>query len=554
MNKDIGLSLKEVLELLPFAQSKPVAGHGGLDKVVRSVNIMEVPDILAWTKPGELLLTTAYSIRDNLPAQQNLVPELASKGLVGLAIKPGRYIERIPIVMMDQADQLQFPLIELSAEVAFPDLINAVLTATLDKQNDYLSRSLNSHRLFMDIVSFGGDLADMARSLAQIIENTVLIYDAKHQRLVGETVNWPIEDIQLLWRCEDKDRVELPVQSRTYLTELPDFTFRIMELPVASGHEVYGKVVVAETNRPLTGQDILIIERLATVAALEIANRHAIMQIERRYANEFLDQLLFSSLDDDLRNRARFFGWDLCKPYVAILFQYENAVWQGMEIDNEIEKKRNEINNRIYLEVAQRCRGHNCTAIPGTKSNVVVLLLEVVSKESKQAYREIRKAVESLRQVVTPLVKEGWITIGTGRYYPEPGGYQKSYQEAVKALKIGKETGCSGQNVYFQDLGIYRLFALIEKKNELEEFLEENILPLMRYDAEKNSDLLLTLEMFFHYHGNAKKVSEKLFTHYNTILYRLDRIQEITGMNLDDPEDRLNLQVALRIRKLIQRG
>ncbi len=67
----------------------------------------------------------------------------------------------------------------------------------------------------------------------------------------------------------------------------------------------------------------------------------------------------------------------------------------------------------------------------------------------------------------------------------------------------------------------------------------------------KSTELVKTLKAYFEYNGNLTRMSEKLYTHYNTILYRINRINEITGMNLDDPNDRLNLEIALKISELL---
>ncbi|MEG2539835.1 MAG: helix-turn-helix domain-containing protein, partial [Clostridium sp.] len=73
------------------------------------------------------------------------------------------------------------------------------------------------------------------------------------------------------------------------------------------------------------------------------------------------------------------------------------------------------------------------------------------------------------------------------------------------------------------------------------------------YDSKKSTELVKTLEAYFEHNGNLKKMSDALFTHYNTILYRLTRIKEITGVNFENAKDRLNLEIALKIKMLLQR-
>jgi len=100
-------------------------------------------------------------------------------------------------------------------------------------------------------------------------------------------------------------------------------------------------------------------------------------------------------------------------------------------------------------------------------------------------------------------------------------------------------------------LGIYRLLAQVNNFDELESFYRETILPLDRYDKASNSDLVKTLSTYFQCTGNLRQVSKTLFTHYNTVLYRMERIEEITGLDLKSAEDRLNLLIGLKIRHVL---
>jgi purine catabolism regulator len=73
---------------------------------------------------------------------------------------------------------------------------------------------------------------------------------------------------------------------------------------------------------------------------------------------------------------------------------------------------------------------------------------------------------------------------------------------------------------------------------------------LMEYDKKNDGALLKTLEVVLECNGNIKDATKKLFTHYNTIRYRVKQIETITKTSINNFEDRLNLQLALRIQKL----
>lgn len=126
----------------------------------------------------------------------------------------------------------------------------------------------------------------------------------------------------------------------------------------------------------------------------------------------------------------------------------------------------------------------------------------------------------------------------------------KSYEDAKKSITLGRLFNKKAI-IHFDDLGIYRLLYYENLKPELIRFYNETIKPLVDYDKKKDTELVKTLESYFDNGGNLKRISQELFTHYNTILYRIQRIEEITDLSLQNPQDRLNLEIALKIMGII---
>src|SRR5437867_869548 len=174
-----GVPLRDTLALPALRNARVLAGAAGLGHAVRYVNVMEVPDIIDWVKPDELLLTTAYPLRDDRAGLADLVPSLAERGLAGLAVKPARYLDAVPQVMLTAADRLGFPLLELPAETVLADIINAVLGLILNAQALRLERSAAVHERFTAIVLSGGGLREIVQALAELLDRPVAILDAR---------------------------------------------------------------------------------------------------------------------------------------------------------------------------------------------------------------------------------------------------------------------------------------------------------------------------------------------------------------------------------------
>ncbi|MGB1253855.1 MAG: PucR family transcriptional regulator, partial [Candidatus Promineifilaceae bacterium] len=99
-------------------------------------------------------------------------------------------------------------------------------------------------------------------------------------------------------------------------------------------------------------------------------------------------------------------------------------------------------------------------------------------------------------------------------------------------------------------LGVYRLLGQLDDVPVVHDFCDQVIGPLVEYDRDHRSNLVQTIEEFFNHHGNVSKTAEALFIHRNTLLYRLDRIQDLTEHNLDMSDMRLALHIALKLWQL----
>ena len=108
------ITVHEVLTLPALRGNFVVAGQNGLDRVVTGVNVMEVPDIESFVKSGELLLTTAYPLREHPEELAVLVRTLSQLGLAALAVKTGRYLEKLPDDALAVANELGLPVVLLA--------------------------------------------------------------------------------------------------------------------------------------------------------------------------------------------------------------------------------------------------------------------------------------------------------------------------------------------------------------------------------------------------------------------------------------------------------
>jgi purine catabolism regulator len=159
--------------------------------------------------------------------------------------------------------------------------------------------------------------------------------------------------------------------------------------------------------------------------------------------------------------------------------------------------------------------------------------------------------IQAVRQRMAEILPETRIAAGIGWPEARLAGLRRSFAQAQEALTLAQHLFGGDKVLRFGELGLYHLLCRLRGYDELDEFHKQTLAPLAKYDTEHGTQLVPTLEAFFAHHGNVSQAAESLFLHRNSLLYRLERIGEISGLDLNDADDRFSLQLALKLRPLL---
>ena len=166
-----------------FSAAQLIAGRDGLDRRIEWVRVMETPETVHKLRPGDLLLTTAFPIKDDPAAQNELVPKVAAAGGAGLIVKPERYLREVPLQMRADADRLSLPLFTLSAQVSWVDVMTPLLERIINAEHSRLKSSIEIHRRFTELVLDGKGVTEICRTLAELLDSAVSVEDASFHLL-----------------------------------------------------------------------------------------------------------------------------------------------------------------------------------------------------------------------------------------------------------------------------------------------------------------------------------------------------------------------------------
>lgn len=549
------LKVRDALRIGPLSLARVVGGAQGLDREITSVNVMEVPDIIDYVRPGALLLTTGYPIKDDPAVQARLVPKLAEKGLAALGINPGRYLTEIPAAMIAAADELAFPLLELPHHTSFNDILHPVLSEILNRQAFLLKRAEEIHYRFTDVVLSGGGLPDIVHILSEIVRAPVTVEDPDFRPLasaIPEGLRGLTEPLRQAIEQYSGRRVSVADASHVRCeTVLGDTVVGRFVQPIYSAGQVHGYLSVWEVEQRVQDLDVVAIERAATVCALAMLKDRAVTETEKRFQSEFLNDVLsghFESVEEVVA-RARTFGWDLTRPYAVLLAAPDGTGKEYVGADTQGRQRLHTLQAAALQVVSAVTRSGRCKAIVASRGSGVLLLYHPEpDQDDVQCCKRLGNAIiRASRSVLAGTA----MSVGIGRTAPDVASLQKSYQEARLAADVARRVWGGNCAVHFDDLGAYRLLARIHDRQELRAFHRDTVGKLVEYDRHHGTELVQTLEAFLACNGSLQNTAGQLYIHYNTLRYRLERIERILGVGLDSAEVRFNLQLGLKVRRLI---
>ncbi|MEW6243369.1 MAG: PucR family transcriptional regulator ligand-binding domain-containing protein [Bacillota bacterium] len=550
----MSISVQEAMLLEPFRRARLIAGQGGLDRLIRSVTVMDTPDIANWLKGNELLLSNIFVIRDDPKAQVALIKEIVNKGAAALGIKLKRFVDSIPQEMIELADELCLPIIEMPVDVAWIDVITPVLGEVLNRQLTALERSEEIHRRFTSTVLKGGGLSAIADNLAELIRFSVTITDAAFTVLAeagaGAAVPGgfvPLGD--LVRHLEEATEVKTPLGHSFFRVRLNGVD--CLCCPVKAEQDLYGYLLVwLPAEAEVTERDTVAIEHGLTVTALEMVKRQAVSEVARRFQNNFILDLLTGNMEsrETVIGRGKSFGWNLEVPYWLMILDIDEFerfyLNQTRADDHRAQRVREQFVNSVRRALVDEGFGEEAMTMDLSDSVTVLL-------PKKDERCDCKSIASRIKDRVTRDMKEVTVSAGIGRFYPDIMDLKRSYREAKQALTLGRAVWGRNSVIHFDDLGAYRVLCSITDREELLAFHHETIVPLLQYDEKTDSDLIRTLETYFSCQENIKATAQKMFIHPNTVRYRLNRISDLVGLSLERSEDRLNLQIGLKVHRLL---
>lgn len=547
--------VKDLLNIASLTDAVVLSGQNELDNVITGATIMEAPDITDWLKGGELILTSLYPIRSfNDEEQKQFIFRLAEKGVSALVIKNHRFVNEIPLPMVKAGEQSRLPIIQLPREIPYVDVMYPVMGEILNNQVKKLQYFKEIHDRFtaLSLADEGPD--QIIKTLEGLIGNPIALFDRNFHCITSTLPTLALfEIVEKIPYYRQTEEIKFPHYRQ--IVKYPELNgqkgYQIV-VPIESMNHIKTYLLIGEMNKPLEELDFIAVENAATSLSLELVKQFAVAEVDKKFKTDLLEELIEGKIQSSASfyQNANLIGWNFAGSSAVVLFK----ISKNKDIFSSKQKTRG-LSNQKETMLYEAIHRFLPSEIIGNKSGFIVVIWKVreTEKTDQDWMKNIKETARAIQDWLKSQQKDFVVQVGIGNIANSLDEIPQSYKKALDALELGEIINGKEAVTAFSDLGIFRLLCQFDDPALLKAFIPGSLQKLLNYTQANKIDLIETLKTFLELNQNATKTSQVLYIHPKTAVYRLERIKEITGMNFEDPEEMLSVQVGLKIVELLER-
>ena len=317
-------------------------------------------------------------------------------------------------------------------------------------------------------------------------------------------------------------------------------------VPVRAGAEMLGLLAVGVDEEKMDAEGrVRALEHGSTVLALELAKERAAAEVERRVRGDLVEEVLAGGLEAEeserIARQAERLGHRLPqRAWVVVLEADDDKTEAALAARGQ--------QDRLDAALIGLVRSRLPGALTLVRPASAVFL---VPDELAGDLATVEKLAAQILAAAAPVMKPGSASVGIGNLANGVGELARSHIEARQALRLTRRAGSRGRVASYRSLGAFRLLLEVQSPEALRRFVDELLGPLLQYAQSRDTPLLETLEALSAARWIRRAAARQLGIHINSMTYRVERIQALTGLQLDDPETRVAISIALRARAML---
>jgi len=502
---------------------------------------MDAPDILNWVKPGELILTTAYIIKDNLELQERIVRELAAINAAGLGIKTKRFLPEIPPVITKTAEELGFPILDLPLDLSLTEIMNPIISSIADRQSYILHRTIDIQTTLNRVAIEGAGLLSIINCLSTLTQSPAVCYDNNGVPLV-HCLPDKLPGVSDMHRSDFEAFINRNFPSNDKLldllaqTKLPytqeihihDHLCCITSFPVMSNNESFGHITIMQTNRTFLEINCIALQQTCIVAALDFAKQKAISQAYRLQTRNLLESLLIDDFPKNDLNEV------LADSRIKNAHFFECWV---IHIDESERLNLPVVLTRLYKASQQFLMSEKPFSLVSERADKIIVLAASMKQFNDKPHLSL-----ALHEVFKSIYKNLKISIGIGPVVTNIAEARQSYHIACNCLRLGLELKGTGQITFPYEIACRSIL----EHNTATALLTQLYGPVIEKLNQESPILLETLATYLEYDQRMTDTAHALYIHRNTLTNRLEKISSLVNFDFENKEAVFCLRLALR--------
>ena len=518
------MTVAQALEMPPLRTASPVvlAGAAGLSRAVRWVHTTELVDIAPLLRGGDLVLSTGIALPETAADLMAFAESLDRSDCAGLVIELGRRWAQVPAALVEACERLSLPLVALTREVRFAAVAQALGERIVDEQLDELREAQRVHDVFTELSTAEAGPTEILESVQRLAGATAVLEDEQHQ--VVDYRSGPDDAVSFLADWQKRSRAVV-LDGRTMWDQANGW----LVTRVGKPERGWGRLVI-QSPRPPAQRLVTTGERAAAALALHRLHDRQRDSLVRRSHHEILVGLLADPSSPEIVQRCELAGLPLTRRRLVGV-----TVRVSARADGSANRRASQIDNLIAAVVHAAHEKQIPALVCEIDGAVRVLLSFGQSIEHQRATEDLAARVHRRHSVV----------IGAGRAVERVSEIDRTLRESLHVVD-SMRPGTTPRTVHrLEDVHIRGLLTMLADDDRLRAFAARELDPLREHDARMQSGLLDTVRALVRHPGSKSGAAASLHMSRPAFYDRLAKVERLLGVDLDDPEIRVSLHVAL---------
>jgi len=515
-------TLKDFKSLPCIYDVEVLTARENIERVpIEHIAVIELP-VEDFIRDNELVLTTAIGCLDDIELFISFVKNvyLSKAAALVLSIKDKNY--KVPQDVIEYAESINFPILRIPWDCRFSEIIEAVLIKIREYNKEKSELYINIQKELLSSYLNSMDLSRAAHILSIYLDASIVIVDVDYiikgasKNIDVDLINMSslLKDFQVLANIQIKDTlygyVLTPEKNKTSLFDTNDFEYYL--------------------TMPLS---------------LWFDKENVIDSTKLKLASDFIWNLALDKFDSEesMNTKARLMGFNLQKPYTCIIGEFAFLGNMSQPDLNYKSLHNNEMKD-IVNQIRLLGQSFNRDIMITYRDNFVLLYIENTQCDTVVNIHRFLDAVDDNLKNYHPFLRWFW---GISEIKYEKTNFSKYYFDAKLALDLSQKTTDRKTRNTYEDTNILRILACLSKENEILEMVNSVLKNLIDYDKSKNSRLMVTLKAFINNNYNISRTARALHLHRQSLIYRLEKIKELTNLDLDNHDNLFLIETCTRL-------